>query len=268
MKNQLSNPIILTLIATLFTWAITALGSSLVFFFKEANQKIMKLMLGFASGVMIAASFWSLLDPAISLAYEIGQNTLLIISLGFLTGGGFIYITDKLLSYLHSRNEKHELISEKRRSFLLVLSITLHNIPEGMAVGVAFGSAALEGTTASIISAVVLAIGIGLQNFPEGAAVSIPLRRDGYSRKRAFFYGQLSGLVEPVAGLIGVIAVSLMKKILPFTLAFAAGAMIYVVVEELLPSATETTSLNKTKIGTIGVMLGFTLMMLLDVGLK
>ena len=259
------------LIATVFTWGVTALGASLVFFFKTINKKVLNGMLGFAAGVMIAASFWSLLAPGIELAEELGQVPYVTAASGFLLGGGFLYLVNKLLPHLHAgRNVSaaEGLRTTWQRSVLLVLAITLHNIPEGLAVGVAFGAvAAGVGTSATLAGAVALAIGIGLQNFPEGAAVSIPLRREGLSRTKAFLYGQSSGIVEPIAGVLGAFAVTRMQPILPYALAFAAGAMIYVVVEELIPEARREEGGPKTDISTIGAMLGFAVMMILDVAL-
>lgn len=259
------------LIATLFTWGVTALGASLVFFFKTINKKVLNGMLGFAAGVMIAASFWSLLAPGIELAEELGQVPFLTAASGFLLGGGFLYLIDKLLPHLHlglDTSKAEGIKTTWQRSVLLVLAITLHNIPEGLAVGVAFGAvAAGTGTSATLAGAMALAIGIGLQNFPEGAAVSIPLRREGFSRKKAFLYGQASGIVEPVAGVLGAFAVMKIQPILPYALAFAAGAMIYVVIEELIPEAQREEGGSKTDIATIGAMIGFAVMMVLDVAL-
>ena len=265
------SPVTQALIATLFTWAVTALGAALVFFFKSINKTILNGMLGFAAGVMIAASFWSLLSPAISLAEELGQKAYITAAIGFLGGGLFLYLVDKLLPHLHLGLETSQAEGVKthwQRSVLLVLAITLHNIPEGLAVGVAFGAvAAGVGTTATLAGAIALAIGIGLQNFPEGAAVSIPLRREGFSRTKAFLYGQSSGIVEPIAGILGALAVVKIQPLLPYALAFAAGAMIYVVIEELIPEAQREEGGSKTDIATIGCMLGFTVMMILDVAL-
>ena len=264
-------PVQQALLATLFTWGVTALGASLVFFFKTINKKVLNGMLGFAAGVMIAASFWSLLAPGIAMAEELGQVAFLTAAVGFLAGGGFLYLVDKLLPHLHMGLDtaKSEGIKTTwQRSVLLVLAITLHNIPEGLAVGVAFGAVAAGiGTSATLAGALALAIGIGLQNFPEGAAVSIPLRREGFSRTKAFLYGQASGIVEPVAGVLGALAVIRIQPILPYALAFAAGAMIYVVVEELIPEAQREVGGSKTDISTIGAMLGFAVMMILDVAL-
>ena len=264
-------PVQQTLVGTLFTYGVTALGASLVFFFKSINKTVLNGMLGFASGVMIAASFWSLLAPSIALAEDLGQRAWVTAAVGFLSGGVFLLAVDKLLPHLHSGlapSQAEGIKTTWQRSTLLVLAITLHNIPEGLAVGVAFGAAAsgeLGGGT--LAGAMALALGIGLQNFPEGAAVSIPLRREGFSRKKAFFYGQASGLVEPIAGVFGVIAVTAMRPILPYALAFAAGAMIYVVVEELIPEAQNEEGGAKSDIPTVGAMLGFTVMMILDVAL-
>ena len=264
-------PVMQALIATLFTWGVTALGAGLVFFFKSINKKVLNGMLGFAAGVMVAASFWSLLAPGIELAEELGQVAYVTAAIGFLAGGAFLYLVDKLLPHLHlglATDKAEGLKTTWQRSVLLVLAITLHNIPEGLAVGVAFGAvAAGVGTSATLAGAIALAIGIGLQNFPEGAAVSIPLRREGFSRRKAFLYGQSSGLVEPVAGVLGAYAVMNIQPILPYALAFAAGAMIYVVVEELIPEAQREEGGSKTDIATIGAMLGFAVMMVLDVAL-
>lgn len=261
------SPVMQALLATGFTWLLTALGSGLVFFFKEINRKILDGMLGFAAGVMIAASFWSLLAPAIEMAEHLGHRAWLTAAIGFLSGGAFLWVVDEFLPHLHlgfPRSEAEGVQTSWHRSVLLVLAITLHNIPEGLAVGVAFGALAANLPSADLAGAVALALGIGLQNFPEGAAVSVPLRREGFSRWRSFWYGQLSGLVEPVAGVLGAAAVIVMQPILPFALAFAAGAMIYVVVEELIP---ESQLQKNTDIATIGTMLGFATMMMLDVGL-
>jgi ZIP family zinc transporter len=264
-------PVTQALIATLFTWGVTALGASLVFFFKSINKTVLNGMLGFAAGVMIAASFWSLLAPGIEMAEELGQVPYITAAVGFLMGGGFLYLIDKLLPHLHmglDTSKAEGIKTNWQRSVLLVLAITLHNIPEGLAVGVAFGAVASGvGSSASLAGAIALAVGIGLQNFPEGAAVSIPLRREGFSRKKAFLYGQASGIVEPIAGVVGAYAVIKMRPILPYALAFAAGAMIYVVVEELIPEAQREEGGSKTDIATIGCLLGFTVMMLLDVAL-
>ncbi|MGE5677522.1 MAG: ZIP family metal transporter, partial [Pseudomonadota bacterium] len=228
------NPVMQALCATLFTWFVTALGASLVFFFKSINKIILNGMLGFAAGVMIAASFWSLLAPAIEMAEAAGTAPWFPAVVGFLAGGAFLLLVDKVMPHLHIGHEDNEAEGIKtswRRSVLLVLAITLHNIPEGLAVGVAFGAIAAGLPSAELHGALALAIGIGLQNFPEGAAVSIPLRREGFSRMKSFLYGQASGIPEPVAGVLGAVAVITMKPLLPYALSFAAGAMIYVVIE-------------------------------------
>jgi len=261
------NPVLQALIATLFTWFVTALGAALVFFFKTINRKVLDAMLGFAAGVMIAASYWSLLAPAIEMAEESSLPAWVPATTGFLLGGFFLWIADKILPHLHlgfPMAEAEGLKTSWQRSVLLVLAITLHNIPEGLAVGVAFGALASDIPSATLAGAMALALGIGIQNFPEGAAVSVPLRREGFSRLKSFWYGQLSGVVEPVAGVIGAAAVIFIKPILPYALAFAAGAMIYVVVEELIP---ESQLEKNTDVATIGAMLGFAVMMTLDVAL-
>ncbi|MCE4563176.1 ZIP family metal transporter [Maribellus sp. CM-23] len=261
------NPVILALGATLFTWFLTALGAGMVFFFKSIKKKILNSMLGFASGVMIAASFWSLLNPAIEMAEASGLVPWVPAVVGFLAGGAFLLAVDKILPHLHlgQPREKAEGIETSwKRSVLLVLAITLHNIPEGLAVGVAFGALANNPDAGMLAGAIALAIGIGLQNFPEGAAVSIPLRREGFSRLKAFNYGQMSGVVEPIAGVLGAYLVLTMEPLLPYALSFAAGAMIFVVVEELIP---ESQTGNETDLSTVGAIIGFATMMLLDVAL-
>lgn len=262
------NPVIQALLGTLFTWFVTALGASLVFFFKRIDKKVLDGMLGFAAGVMIAASFWSLLAPAIDMAEESSNLPAFLPALiGFLAGGAFLGIVDKVIPHLHPgmKTEDAEGIKTSwQRSVLLVLAITLHNIPEGLAVGVAFGAVAAGLPSATIAGAVALAIGIGIQNFPEGAAVSIPLRREGMSRGKSFLYGQASGIVEPIAGVLGALAVIAMRPLLPYALAFAAGAMIYVVVEELIP---ESQLEKHSDVATMGTLLGFAVMMTLDVAL-
>ena len=233
-----SSPIAQALMATLFTWFLTALGAGLVFFFTNVDRRILDGMLGFAAGVMIAASFWSLLAPAIEMSADMGVPGYLPAVIGFLAGGLFIWLVDRVLPHLHFGLPTEDAEGVKtgwQRSILLVMAITLHNIPEGLAVGVAFGAVGAGISSASMAGAVALALGIGIQNFPEGAAVSIPLYREGLGRFRSFFYGQASGLVEPIAGVIGAAAVYYIRPILPYALAFAAGAMIFVVVEELIP---------------------------------
>ncbi len=257
------NPIVASLLATLFTWAVTALGAAPVIFVRSVNRNFMDSMLGLAAGVMIAASYWSLLAPAI----EMSQGSWVPATIGFLAGGAFLFALDKVLPHLHpggKLSEAEGLPCSWRRSVLLVSAITLHNIPEGLAVGVAFGGAALGLDAVSAGGAVALALGIGIQNFPEGMAVALPLRREGLSRGRSFLFGQASGVVEPVAGVLGAALVLAMRPILPYALAFAAGAMIYVVVEELIPEAQRS---GETDLATLGALFGFALMMSLDVAL-
>ena len=261
------NPVLLALFATLFTWGVTALGAATVFFFKTIDKRVLNSMLGFAAGVMIAASFWSLLKPAIEMTEARGGIAWVPAVIGFLAGGAFLLLIDKILPHLHlgfPMDKAEGIKTSWHRSVLLVLAITLHNIPEGLAVGVAFGVLASNPDMAALGGAIALALGIGLQNFPEGAAVSIPLRREGFSRRRAFWYGQLSGVVEPMAGVIGAFLVIMMTPILPYALSFAAGAMIFVVVEELIP---ESQTGHETDWSTVGAMIGFATMMLLDVAL-
>ncbi|HPH96068.1 MAG TPA: ZIP family metal transporter [Anaerolineaceae bacterium] len=261
------HPVFQALVGTLFTWFMTAAGASAVLLFKTVNRRLLDGMLGFAAGVMIAASFWSLLAPSIEMAEANGDLPWLPAVVGFMLGGGFLWVVDQLMPHLHLGLpiEKAEGIKTHwQRSILLVLAITLHNIPEGLAVGVAFGAAAAGIPAASVAGAMALALGIGIQNFPEGAAVSVPLRREGMGRWKSFFYGQLSGIVEPIAAVAGAAAVLFIRPLLPYALAFAAGAMIYVVVEELIPESQQE---NHTHIATFGTMLGFAVMMLLDVAL-
>jgi len=261
------NPLVQAFLATCFTWFLTALGAGAVFFFKSINRKVLDGMLGFAAGVMIAASYWSLLAPAIEMAEESELSAWIPATVGFLLGGAFLWGVDKVLPHLHVGFPMEEAEGVKtgwQRSVLLVLAITLHNIPEGLAVGVAFGAVAAGLPSASLAAAIALALGIGIQNFPEGTAVSVPLRREGLSRLKSFWYGQLSGTVEPIAGVLGAAAVILIRPILPYALAFAAGAMIFVVVEELIP---ESQLEKNTDIATLGAMLGFAAMMTLDVAL-
>ena len=258
------NPILQALIATTFTWFVTALGAFIVCFFKNINQKILDLMLGFASGVMIAASFWSLLSPSIELSEQLGYIKWLLPALGFIGGGIFVILADKFLDKI--MNKETNKLSEKdgkKRSILLVTAVTLHNIPEGLAVGVVFGGVIAGIPEASVVAACLLALGIGLQNFPEGAAVSLPLRREGYPIKKCLFYGQASGIVEPIAGVLGALLAIKVRSILPFLLAFSAGAMIGVVGAELIPESTK----NNKNIATMGILLGFMTMMILDVAL-
>lgn len=264
---QSMSPILQAFLATLFTWGVTALGAAGVFLAREIKRRTLDTMLGFASGVMIAASFWSLLSPAIEMSENLGTPGWLPAMIGFLLGGGFLFLVDKTLPHLHLAQPLESAEGVKthwRRSVLLVLAITLHNFPEGLAVGVAFGAAAAGVPEASIASAIALAIGIGLQNFPEGLAVSAPLRREGLSRWKSFMLGQASGMVEPIAGVLGAAAVLLIQPLLPYALSFAAGAMIYVVVEELIP---ESQNGEHSDFATMGVMTGFAVMMMLDVAL-
>ncbi|MFH1154276.1 MAG: ZIP family metal transporter [Pseudomonadota bacterium] len=261
------NPVLQALIGTCFTWGVTALGAAMVFFFTTIKKEAFNGMLGFASGVMIAASFWSLLAPSIDMAEQLGLVPWVPPLIGFLAGGAFLWTVDRVLPHLHPGMKTKDAEGIKtgwQRSVLLVLAITLHNIPEGLAVGVAFGAAAAGLPSATLTGAVVLAIGIGIQNFPEGTAVSVPLRREGMGRLKAFWYGQMSGIVEPVAGVLGAGAVLVMRPLLPYALAFAAGAMIYVVVEELIP---EGHSGGHSDTATVGAMIGFAVMMTLDVAL-
>lgn len=259
------NPVLAALYATLFTWFLTALGASFVFFFKNMNRVVLDGMLGFTGGVMVAASFWSLLAPAIEMSKGEGFVKVIPAAVGFLMGALFIFALDKTLPHLHINFKETEGIkSPWQRTTLLVLAITLHNIPEGLAVGVLFGGVAAGIPEASIAGAVTLAIGIGIQNFPEGIAVSMPLRRMGMSRTKSFMYGQSSALVEPIAGVLGAVAVMFFIPILPYALAFAAGAMIFVVVEEVIP---ETQQDKNTDIATLGFIGGFIVMMTLDVAL-
>ncbi|MCH5191539.1 MAG: ZIP family metal transporter [Oscillospiraceae bacterium] len=260
--------VITALIATLGTWFVTALGAATVAFFKSPDPKALNLMLGFASGVMIAASFWSLLQPAIERA-EAGSGlpAYFVVTAGFLFGALFMWGSDKTVSFWRGRanNTQGEPNERLNRIIMLVLSITLHNIPEGLAVGVAFGALQKGSYTAeSLMGAVTVAVGIGLQNFPEGAAVSLPLRREGYSRKKSFLYGQASGMVEPIAGVIGAMLVVYVETILPYALSFAAGAMILVAVHELIPECQRNQKANPY-FATMGIVLGFAVMMLLDV---
>ena len=261
------NPIVQALIATLFTWFLTAVGAGGVFFAREINKKVLDAMLGFAAGVMIAASFWSLLAPAIAMSEGKRLPSFVPVVIGFLAGGAFLRVVDKILPHLHlglPLQEAEGVKTRLQRSILLVLAITLHNIPEGLAVGVAFGAVAYGLPEATITGAIALAFGIGLQNLPEGMAVSMPLRREGMSRLKSFWFGQLSGVVEPIAGVIGAAAVLLARPILPYALSFAAGAMIFVVVEELIP---ESMREGNADVATMGAMVGFAIMMLLDVAL-
>ncbi|MDZ7771328.1 MAG: ZIP family metal transporter [Balneolaceae bacterium] len=263
-------PVTQSLAGGLFTWLMTALGAGLVFFTRTVNSKVLDAMMGFAAGVMIAASFWSLLVPSIDMAAAQGLVEWFPAVVGFLAGGVFLRICDQFLPHLHigfPMEEAEGISTTWRRATLLVLAITLHNIPEGLAVGVLFGAAASgvdPSGAATVMGAITLALGIGIQNFPEGVAVSMPLRREGISVRRSFWYGQLSGIVEPIAAVVGAWAVLTVQPMLPYALSFAAGAMIYVVVEELIP---ESQLRGNTDIATLGTMLGFSVMMVLDVAL-
>ena len=259
------DPILAAFLATTFTWGLTAFGASFVFFFKTMNRVVLDGMLGFTGGVMVAASFWSLLAPAIEMSEGDGFIKVIPAAVGFLLGAIFIFGLDKVMPHMHINLKETEGIkSPWQRTTLLVLAITLHNIPEGLAVGVLFGGVAAGIPEASIAGAVTLAIGIGIQNFPEGIAVSMPLRRMGMSRTKSFMYGQSSAIVEPIFGVIGAVAVTFFTPILPYALAFAAGAMIFVVVEEVIP---ETQQDKNTDIATLGFIAGFIVMMSLDVAL-
>lgn len=265
---QQLGPVMQAFLATLFTWGVTAAGAALVFMKKTVDPKLLDAMLGFAAGVMIAASFWSLLNPGIEMAEQMGQTPWLTAVIGFMGGGIFMRLTDRFLPHLHpglKMDHKEGVKTSLQRSTLLVLAITLHNIPEGLAVGVAFGAVAAGLPSATIGGAIALAIGIGIQNFPEGTAVSMPLRREGMSQWKSFFMGQASGIVEPIAGVCGALFVLSMQSILPYALCFAAGAMIFVVVEELIPESQRVTA--NIDLVTMTTMAGFSVMMLLDVAL-
>jgi len=265
---EIQSPMLQALLGTTFTWGVTALGAAGVFFFKQISRRVLDAMLGFAAGVMVAASYWSLLAPSIELAEEIGETPAwLPAAVGFLLGAIFLRVSDRLIPHLHlgfSRSDAEGPKTSWQRSILLVLAITLHNIPEGLAVGVAFGAVAVGYPGASITAAIALTIGIGIQNLPEGLAVSVPLRREKFSRWKCFVYGQFSGMVEPVFGVLGALLVVTMRPILPYALAFAAGAMIYVVIEELIPEAHENKNID---LATMGAVAGFLVMMCLDVAL-
>ncbi len=264
----MDNYVILALVATLGTWFVTALGAATVIFFKSPSAKALNLMLGFASGVMIAASFWSLLQPAVERAEKLsGMPAYLVATVGFLSGAVFMWASDKAVGLAQRRFYLSETRSGDRvnRIIMLVLSITLHNIPEGLAVGVAFGALPAKSLSPeALMGAVSIAVGIGLQNFPEGAAVSVPLRKEGFSRRKSFFIGQASGLVEPISGVIGALLVVYIEAILPYALSFAAGAMILVAVHELIPECQQNQD-ESPYTATMGIVSGFAVMMLLDV---
>ncbi len=265
METHGLHPAVYALVATLFTWLMTAMGAGTVFFTRQMSKKTLDILLGFAGGVMIAASFWSLLNPAIEMSKNGPLPQWFPAAVGFLLGAGFIRLIDMFLPHLHvgfPMETAEGVKTSWRRTTLLVLAITLHNIPEGLAVGVAFGAVASGFPDATFAGAVALAFGIGLQNLPEGAAVAVPLRREGISPLKSFWYGQLSGMVEPIAGVLGAAVVFIFQPVLPYALAFAAGAMIYVVVEEVIPESQRD---GNTDQSTMGLILGFTLMMVLDV---
>ena len=253
------NYTLFALYATLFTWFITMLGSSTVFFFKKINKNVMDASLGIAAGIMMSASFWSLLNPAISNAKEIKQTPWIVISLGFMLGGLFIFITDKIFQKKLNKKSKSQ-----KRLILMILSITMHNIPEGLAIGIAFGSIKYHIASANITGALMLTLAIGLQNFPEGSAISLPLRRENYSRTKSFIYGSLSAIVEPIFGVIGALITLKIKYLMPFLLSFAAGAMIYVIIQELIPES--QTNENKSLMAMFSII-GFTIMTILDTAL-
>lgn len=269
MPDDFANlsPILQALLATLFTWGVTALGAASVFLTRTVNTKVLDWLLGFAGGVMIAASFWSLLAPGIDLAAEQGVVEWIPALVGFLLGGAFLRLSDRLIPHLHTGAARQDAEGPKtswQRTILLAFAMTIHNFPEGLAVGVAFGAVGADLEAASLAGATALAVGIGLQNFPEGVAVAMPLRREGMSRWRSFFYGQLSASVEPVAAVMGAAAVLSIRPILPYALSFAAGAMIFVVVEDVIP---ESHRHGNVDLATMGVMIGFAIMMTLDVAL-
>ena len=268
MNHLIGHPVSQALLATLFTWACTTVGATSVFLTKTIQPRLLDSTLGFAAGVMIAASFWSLLAPGIAMAEQLGQTPWLIAALGFMGGGLFMRLLDMLLPHPHpglGMDKKEGIKTSLQRSTLLVLAVTLHNIPEGLAVGVAFGAVAVGLPSATIGGAFALAVGIGLQNIPEGAAVALPLRREGVSQGKSFVMGMLSGIVEPIAGVLGALFVIYVQTLLPLALSFAAGAMIFLVVEELIPESQRQH--ENIDLVTMATMLGFTVMMILDVAL-
>ena len=250
------NYTLLALYATIFTWVLTILGSSMVFFFKKINKNFMDASLGIAAGIMMSASFWSLLNPAIENSKNLNQISWLVVTIGFMLGGIFIFITDKIF--------QKKLTSKNKRLSLMILSITMHNIPEGLAVGIAFGSIKYGLNSSTITNSVMLALAIGLQNFPEGSAISLPLRREGYSRAKSFIYGSLSAIVEPIFGLIGALLIIKIQHLMPVFLSFAAGAMIYVIIQELIP---ESQTNNNKSLMALFTLIGFSIMMILDTAL-
>jgi ZIP family zinc transporter len=259
------NPVVQALLATIFTWGMTAIGAAAIFLTRTVNRKLLDAMLGFAAGIMIAASFWSLLEPAISLSSELGGLKWVPALVGFLVGAGFLFLLDKVLPHLHldmPMSKAEGIHTRWRRSVLLIMAITIHNLPEGIAVGVAFGAAGVGMGNMTITAALGLALGIGLQNLPEGLAVSAPLRAGGMGAGRSFFFGQLSAIVEPIGGVIGAAAVFYVRPLLPYALSFAAGAMMFVVIEDLIPESQHDEGSDPS---TLGAIIGFALMMLLDV---
>ncbi len=262
------SPVLQALLATLFTWGVTAAGAALVFVLPSENRRVLDTMLGFTAGVMLAASFWSLLAPAVDYASDSGSTAWVAVTGGFVLGAGFLRVVDRILPHVHAGSgdaPTEGIATAWKKSSLLIAAITLHNIPEGLAVGVAFGAAGVHQDPALFVGACTLALGIGLQNFPEGLAVSFPLRRAGLSKGRAFGWGQMSGMVEPVAGVIGAAAVGLWLPILPWALAFAAGAMVFVVIEEVIP---ESQRAGDHDLATLGAIAGFAVMTAMDVGLS
>lgn len=267
-KLQSLSPLLLALIAGLFTWLMTAFGASMVLMIKKVNQKIFDAALGFAAGIMIAASFWSLLEPAIEMSEKLNMIAWIPPAMGFLLGAIFLRLIDMTIPHLHLQspiNEAEGLRVSLRRSTLLVLAVTLHNIPEGLAIGVSFGAHGIKPDEVSLISSIVLAFGIGVQNIPEGFAISMPLRAEGFSRFKSFYIGQLSGIVEPLFAIAGVLLVEVIQNLLPYALGFAAGAMIFITAEELIP---ESQRKGNSDIATAGLIIGFTMMMILDVAFK
>jgi ZIP family zinc transporter len=265
--NQFSSlpPVLQALLATLLTWAMTAVGASAVFFTKSVEKRFLNAVLGFAAGVMMAAAYWSLLAPAVELSKGALLPTWIPPVVGFLCGGLVLWLIDRLLPHLHlgfPTEDAEGLPTGWKRSTLLVLAVTLHHIPEGLAIGVAFGAVSSISPAVNPMSAIALAVGMGIQNLPEGMAISLPLRREGLSLRKSFLYGQLSGMVEPVAGVIGALAVIMITSLLPYAMSFAAGAMFYVVIEELIPECQRDTNTN---LPTVAAMLGFAVMMVLEI---
>ena len=255
------------LIGILIPFLGTSLGAACVYAMKkEMNKMVNKILLGFASGVMMAAAVWSLIIPSIDMSQNMGKLSFIPAAVGVLVGILFLFSLDKIVPHMHINSKKEEGTKKYKlsKTTKLVLSVVIHNIPEGMAIGIVFAAVMNEANAVTLASAIALSIGIAIQNFPEGAAVSIPLRREGNSRLKSFWYGQASGIVEPIAGVIGAAAVLFIRNLLPYALSFAAGAMIFVVVEELIPEAQVG---NDTDISSIGVLIGFTIMMILDVAL-